>query len=185
VRNTTFLVWVNKKNCKKKNSLRGFPRVSKPAEIVDRLYEAMQARNIPTQEALAARLGVSQQAVSQWIKRPPKRGRMEHVCMILGVRPAWLLDGIGPMDLEVSAPSVVQREPAPYGKMSVEERAGRVCRRLGEFIGAPASTRRHLWPDIDQDMEALKQQFLSEVAKRDRTRHLQYQKEKARRTEPK
>lgn len=80
--------------------------------LAARLRWAVEASG-KTQGELAAAVGATQSAVSQWLagKKEPRRDAVEKIAQHLGVDGAWLLTGKGP---EPDITAVLERERAEY-----------------------------------------------------------------------
>lgn len=68
-------------------------------EYSDRLRALMEAAG-ESQYKLAKVVGVSQSAVAMWLTRGnvPFAEKLNRLCAHYGVRPEWLVDGIGPKE---------------------------------------------------------------------------------------
>ncbi|WP_104532512.1 helix-turn-helix domain-containing protein [Xanthomonas arboricola] len=71
-----------------------------PMEIRDRLAQAMRHSGL-TQDSLAKRVGVSQQAIQKLLSGTSKTSRkLTEIALACGVRPEWLATEEGPMSIE-------------------------------------------------------------------------------------
>jgi transcriptional regulator with XRE-family HTH domain len=105
----------------------------------ERLEKLMHERRPPlTQHALAERVGVTQSAVSDWLRRSriPHDEHLNKICAALGVRREWLLTGDGDKDL----PNIyiVQEIPTGYTRREklafIEENFPEALPMLDSFL---------------------------------------------------
>lgn len=97
----------------------------------------MNERDPPlTQESLAERVGVSQQAVGGWLRGSiPYPSTLNKICLTLGVRRDWLLYGEG----EKALPKMLMQElPKEYSRREkitfIEEQAPELLPLVDAFL---------------------------------------------------
>lgn len=120
------------------------------------LRQAMQARGIGT-AALARRLGVTSQSVSQWRadQTRPTGARFDELCRVLGVSPAALMDqapGLAdpPGGLEDPAQTqIVAQEERVFA--TIATRIDAMLRELGLQADSPtvAVLTRRVWTEME------------------------------------
>lgn len=65
--------------------------------ISERIFECLNDLSM-TQKEFSKRTGIQQSTISEWKKNKtnPSSDKIMSICMVLGVRPEWLLSGSGP-----------------------------------------------------------------------------------------
>src|SRR5438132_39635 len=100
---------------------------SMPDGFTDRLRRAMQRASI-TQSKLAALLGTTQPAVSQWLsgKKDPSAENLNDISKHLNIERRWLVDGIPPMKTDnPDADREEYKKLAAWGFRKAPEDGGR------------------------------------------------------------
>ncbi|WP_309475951.1 XRE family transcriptional regulator [Pseudomonas protegens] len=83
----------------------------------DRLRLLMTKRGI-TPKVMADALAISPQALNNWLSRGVPGKNLHQVCVTLSVRPEWLMDGQGEMDMLYTSPqlfSAIRRDQSIPG----------------------------------------------------------------------
>ncbi|MFV2949285.1 XRE family transcriptional regulator [Pseudomonas japonica] len=73
----------------------------------DRLRHLMHKRGI-TPKVMADALGISPQSLNNWLSRGVPGKSLHKICTTLSVRPEWLMDGEGEMDLLYTSPQLMK-----------------------------------------------------------------------------
>lgn len=91
----------------------------------DRLRHLMIKRAL-TPKVMADALEISPQQLNNWFSRGVPGRSLVRVCTILSVRPEWLQDGVGEMDLLYTSPQLLSaiKGEASFGVLSNAEYAG-------------------------------------------------------------